>query len=108
MVRVKYLASRAADTVDRRAIPEVRSTVARRRGVIDNHARYAAASVYVRATGMCCLVLPTVETVPLEPDYLHVVFGKAFLVAIQSQDRDRAMVFAKALLTRFPKAAHPR
>ena len=54
-------------------------------------------------------VLSGAETVHLEPDYLGVVFGKAFLVAIGRNDRERAIVFAKALLTQFPKVRrHPR
>jgi len=58
-------------------------------------------------------VLPGAEAEYLEadarPDYLGVVFGRAFLVAIQQRDRERAIVFAKALLTRFQGAAsHPR
>jgi len=79
------------------------------RGQIDNHTRYAAASVYVCTAGMWRFVLSGTGTVRLEPPYLDVVFGKAFLVAITRNDRERAMVFAKALLTRFPKVAtHPR
>lgn len=44
-----------------------------------------------------------------EADYLGIVFGKAFLVALDQADSENAKVFAKALLTRFPKeASQPR
>ena len=46
-------------------------------------------------------VLSEAETLRFEPESLDVVFGRAFLVALERLDRDQAMVFARALLTRF-------
>jgi hypothetical protein len=53
--------------------------------------------------------MPAVVLAGAEVDYLEVVFGKAFLVALEQNDTEHAMVFARALLTRFPSVRpHPR
>ena len=39
------------------------------------------------------------------PESLSVVFGRAFLVALEKRDRDTAMIFARALLTQFATAS---
>lgn len=39
---------------------------------------------------------------------LRLLFGRAFLAALERRDRENALVFARALLTQFPATASHR